>query len=236
MQIVLSTKPTSWTTTVKATIDRLGALFGIVLLAPLWICIALAIAVTMGRPVLFIQNRVGKDEKIFRMFKFRTMREPPPSPPGEGITDLARTRSDAERITRLGRWLRRSSLDELPQLLNVLRGEMSLVGPRPQLAAYLPRYTPAQRQRHAVRPGMTGLAQVCGRNLLTWERKFELDVEYVHNWSLRGDLWLLLRTVSVVVSGKGVEAAGSVTPTEFRGTLDRVAVRATSDALDRQAA
>lgn len=239
MQIALSSKSksTPWPSHLKMFIDRVGAAVGIVLLAPLWGLIVLAIWVTMGRPIFFIQDRVGKDEQIFRMFKFRTMREPEGSKPGEAVTDIARGRTDAERITRLGRWLRRTSLDELPQLINVLRGEMSLVGPRPQLAEYLPRYTEAQRERHAMLPGMTGLAQVSGRNSLSWERKFELDVEYVRTWTLRRDLVLLVQTVSVVVSGEGVEAKGSVTPREFRGTLDRAtAGRGGAERFDRQAA
>jgi lipopolysaccharide/colanic/teichoic acid biosynthesis glycosyltransferase len=144
----------------------------------------------------------------FELVKFRTMRE------SGGLHGL----SDAARMTRLGRILRRTSLDELPTLWNVLRGDMSLVGPRPLLMAYLERYTPEQRRRHEVRPGVTGLAQVRGRNALTWEQKFAADVEYVENAGLRLDLRILVATVSRVLTGDGISAPGEATMTEFTGS------------------
>lgn len=171
--------------------------------------IAAAVRVTMGAPVLFRQERPGRDEVPFTMLKFRTMRDPRP-----GEDALA---TDAERLTRLGRWLRRTSMDELPELWNVLRGDLSLVGPRPLLMAYLPRYSPEQRRRHEVKPGLTGPAQVEGRNNLTWEQQFELDVWYVDHRSFLVDLKLLARTVKVVLSGAGVSQEGHATRGEFQG-------------------
>ncbi|MEE9381937.1 MAG: sugar transferase [Nannocystaceae bacterium] len=210
----------NWTRITKCAIDRSGAFAGIVLLAPMWLVVVLLIRVTMGRPVFFLQDRVGKNDRIFKMWKFRTMREPSRGSGDTRVTDIQRGKSDALRITGVGGLLRRTSLDELPQLLNVLQGDMSLVGPRPQLAAYLERYSPRQRRRHEMRPGITGLAQVRGRNTLSWEQKFEYDVQYIDRWSLRLDARLLVETVVVVATGAGVEASRSVTPTEFRGILD----------------
>ena len=171
--------------------------------------LAVALRLTMGAPVLFRQERPGRDEVVFTLLKFRTMRDPRP-----GEDALA---TDAERLTGLGRWLRRTSLDELPTLWNVLRGDMSLVGPRPLLVAYLDRYTPEQRRRHEVKPGVTGLAQVEGRNDLSWDEQFRLDVWYVDHRSLRLDLSILARTVTAVFSGRGVSQQGRATRDEFLG-------------------
>ena len=151
--------------------------------------IAIAVRVSLGSPVLFCQGRPGRDEVPFTLWKFRTMRDPRP-----GEDALA---TDAERLTGLGRWLRRTSLDELPTLWNVLRGDLSLVGPRPLLMTYLPRYSTEQRRRHEVKPGLTGLAQVEGRNHLTWEEQFSLDVWYVDHRSFSLDLRSLGRTLRV---------------------------------------
>lgn len=171
--------------------------------------LAVAIRVTMGAPVLFRQERPGRDEVPFTLLKFRTMRDPRP--------DEDALATDAVRLTGLGRWLRRTSLDELPTLWNVLRGDMSLVGPRPLLMAYLDRYSPEQRRRHEVKPGVTGLAQVEGRNELSWAEQFRLDVWYVDHRSLRLDLSILARTVTAVLSGKGVSQEGRATRDEFLG-------------------
>lgn len=160
-------------------------------------------------PVLFRQERPGLHGEPFEMVKFRTMLAPDPA---RGLVD------DADRLTRLGRVLRATSLDELPSLWNIVRGDMSLVGPRPLLMRYLPRYSPEQARRHDVRPGLTGLAQVSGRNALTWERKFELDVEYVEHHTLRGDLRILLATVAKVLRRDGIAAEDSVTMPEFMGS------------------
>jgi sugar transferase EpsL len=164
--------------------------------------LALAVRVTMGAPVLFRQVRPGLGGRPFTILKFRTMRD------GDA--------PDAERITRLGRFLRETSLDELPELLNVLRGDMSLVGPRPLLVEYLDRYTPDQARRHEVRPGLTGLAQVSGRNATTWEERFALDLEYVDSRSLALDLRIIGRTVRAVVAREGITAEGHATMPEFQ--------------------
>ena len=178
----------------------------IVLLAPVWLPVAAVVAllvwVNLGRPVLFAQDRAGLMGKPFTLHKFRTMRE------GDG--------SDAERLTRFGRFLRATSLDELPELWNVLKGEMSLVGPRPLPVRYLPRYTPEENRRHEVLPGITGWAQVHGRNALDWETKFRYDVDYVDNRSFGLDLRILAMTFLQVICPRGISHAGEATMGEFR--------------------
>ena len=164
----------------------------LVCLAPLMVMVAAAVRLAIGSPVLFCQERIGYQGRCFRLLKFRTM---------TGARDAdGRLLPDAERLTRLGRWLRRSSLDELPQLLNILKGELSLVGPRPLLVRYLPRYTPRQRARHLVRPGLTGWAQVHGRTRVDWDERFEQDLWYLEHCSLRLDLAILWRTAIDLVS------------------------------------
>ena len=176
---------------------------------PVQAVVALAIRARLGRPVLFRQVRPGLHGEPFTMVKFRTMRDVDPR---RGLV------SDEERITPLGSALRALSLDELPTLVHVVRGEMSLVGPRPLLVEYLDRYSAHEARRHEVRPGLTGLAQVNGRNATTWERRLALDVEYVDTHTLRGDLRILLRTVSTVLSRRGVSAPDTVSMPTFRGT------------------
>lgn len=192
----------------KRGIDVVGALVLLVVTSPILLVAALAIRRTMGSPVLFRQARTGLGGWTFTLLKLRTMTN-------AGAGDLSR---DAQRLTPLGRFLRTTSVDELPQLWNVLRGDMSLVGPRPLLPSYLPRYSPAQARRHEVPPGLTGLAQVNGRNALSWEEKFALDVRYVNTWSLALDLAILWQTVVTLVRGRGVSADGHVTMPEFLGT------------------
>ncbi|MGN0854487.1 MAG: sugar transferase [Kiritimatiellia bacterium] len=187
----------------KRTFDILLTLLAAPLWIPLALLVALAVRATMGAPVLFIQERAGRGGRPFRFRKFRTMRG------GSG--------TDAERTTRLGHFLRQSSLDELPQLLHVLSGRMSLVGPRPLPVAYLPRYSAEQARRHEVRPGITGWAQVNGRNALSWEEKFRLDVWYVDNRTLLLDLRILWRTVFKTARREGVNHAEGETMPEFRG-------------------
>jgi sugar transferase EpsL len=194
----------------KRAIDVVGAGIGLTAAAPVMAAVALAVANDLGRPVLFRQPRAGKDGALFTLWKFRTMRD---AVDGEG-----RPRPDGERLTALGRWLRAASLDELPQLLNVLRGEMSLVGPRPLLPRYLPRYSPEQARRHLVKPGITGWAQIHGRNALSWEEKFALDVWYVDHWSLWLDVQILWATVAKVVARSGISSVGEATMQEFWGT------------------
>ncbi|MEV4133951.1 sugar transferase [Dactylosporangium sp. NPDC049742] len=188
-------------------LDLAGAAAATVVLAPVLAATAVFVRCTMGSPVLFRQERTGLHGRPFTFVKFRTMR---PSPRGFDPG------SDAERLTAAGRFLRATSLDELPALWNVLRGDMSLVGPRPLPVAYLGRYTEQEAHRHDVRPGITGLAQVLGRNNLTWEQKFAHDLHYVRARSLRMDLRILAATVRTVVRRDGVTAAGSATNHELR--------------------
>lgn len=194
----------------KRALDVAVAAFGLVVLSPLFLAAAVAILVTMGPPVFFRQTRPGRDARPFRLVKFRTMREAR-SPDGAPLPD-------AERLTGLGRLLRRTSIDEIPQLWNVLKGDMSLVGPRPLLPEYLPLYTSEQARRHAMRPGMTGLTQVSGRNALLWEDRLRLDVWYVDHHTLGGDLAILARTLGKVVRMEGVAQEGTETTEPFRGT------------------
>ena len=193
----------------KRALDIGVAAAGLIVAAPLMVGVAGLVHRKLGSPVLFRQVRIGLDEKPFTLLKFRTMREPGP--------DEQRLDSDAERMTALGRVLRSTSLDELPTLLNVLAGDMSLVGPRPLLPEYLGRYTPTQRRRHWVKPGITGWAVLHGRNALSWERKFELDVWYVEHWSLRLDLQILAGTLLSVLRREGVSHEGHVTMPQFQG-------------------
>ena len=193
----------------KRTLDLVIASFLIVVTLPVQAIVALMVRINMGSPVLFRQERPGRDGRVFTITKFRTMTE-------AGTTD--RLGSDAERLTRLGRFLRSSSLDELPTQLNVVHGDMSLVGPRPLLVSYLDHYTSQQARRHEVRPGITGLAQVSGRNQLTWAEKFKLDVEYVDRRSLFLDIRILIRTLSIVVRRTGIRHDGHATMDTFTGT------------------
>ncbi|WP_269458418.1 sugar transferase [Micromonospora coriariae] len=194
---------------VKRIFDATLAAVLLVLLTPLLVVVAVLVMVGLGRPVLFRQCRAGLHGRPFEVVKFRTMR-----PPNHGRSLV----SDGDRLTPLGRWLRATSLDELPTLWNVLRGDMSLVGPRPLLPEYLGRYSASQARRHEVRPGVTGLAQVRGRNSLSWEEKLDLDVQYVDTRNFRLDLSILVATVRTVLRREGINAAGSVTAPEFRGT------------------
>lgn len=193
----------------KRLLDIVLASLGLVLLAPVMLGITWKLRRTIGAPVLFRQVRPGLAGKPFEMIKFRTMRDLSDSE-GQPLPD-------SERITPIGTFLRSSSLDELPELWNVLKGEMSLVGPRPLLMEYLPLYSPQQYRRHEVRPGVTGWAQVNGRNALSWEEKFALDVWYVDNRSLWLDLRILFMTVKKVIGRDGISAQGEVTMPKFRG-------------------
>lgn len=194
---------------VKRLLDAVVAGVALVVTAPLQGFLGVMIRWRLGAPVFFRQPRPGKDGEIFILVKFRTMREPDQ---GCGLI------TDEDRLTRFGQFLRSTSLDELPTLWNVLRGSMSLVGPRPLLVQYLDRYTADQARRHEVRPGVTGLAQVSGRNALTWEAKFANDVDYVDRRSLRLDLAILARTVGRVMRRDGVNSDGVATMPEFQGS------------------
>ncbi len=192
---------------VKRGLDLTVSAVGLVLSAPVQLVTAGIVLAADGRPVLFRQERPGKDGVVFELVKVRTMRHP----------DATHV-TDADRLTTGGRFLRSTSLDELPTLWNVLKGDMSLVGPRPLLVEYLPRYSPQQARRHEVRPGVTGLAQVSGRNGLSWEDKFALDVEYVDERSLQLDISILVRTVRSVLRRQGISGQGEATMSVFVGS------------------
>ncbi|TCL34664.1 lipopolysaccharide/colanic/teichoic acid biosynthesis glycosyltransferase [Azotobacter chroococcum] len=194
----------------KRLFDLLVATTALLLLAPLLLVLAWLVRRRIGTPVLFRQLRPGLHGRPFELLKFRSMRE--------ALDERGRPLPDAERLTPFGRFLRASSLDELPELWNVLRGDMSLVGPRPLLMEYLPLYTPEQARRHAVRPGITGWAQVNGRNALSWEEKFRLDVWYVDHRSFRLDLRILLLTLKRVLAREGINAEGEATMARFTGS------------------
>ncbi len=194
---------------VKRSFDVIAAGAGLAVLAPVLGAVAVAVRIKHGAPVLFEQERIGRDDIPFRIRKFRTMTNERDAR-GELLPDH-------QRMTKLGAFLRETSLDELPELLNVLRGEMSLIGPRPLLPEYLPLYSSEQRRRHAVRPGLTGLAAVNGRNQTSWQQRLRLDVEYVDNMGPKLDLEILLRTVRLVVSREGVNESSDTTMPRFRG-------------------
>ena len=191
----------------KRIFDVLGASAALIVTTPVQLVVSVVVRRRMGPPVLFRQERPGLGGRSFMLLKFRTMLD--------DRGDSGVLRPDGERLTPLGIRLRSSSVDELPELWNVVRGDMSLVGPRPLLMKYLPRYSPEQARRHDVRPGITGWAQVNGRNELTWEQKFEMDCWYVENLSMRLDLGILRRTIAAVFSGRGVTADGHATTPEF---------------------
>ncbi len=196
----------------KRVLDVAVALLGLVVSAPLLLFVAVVVRVGLGTPVLFRQPRPGLGGRPFVILKFRTMTD--------ARDDAGRLRPDVERLTGLGRFLRSTSMDEMPELWNVLRGDMSLVGPRPLLMAYLERFTPEQARRHEVRPGITGWAQVNGRNALTWEDKFRLDAWYVDNVAFLLDLRILALTAWRVLARHGISADGEATMPEFTGTGD----------------
>jgi sugar transferase EpsL len=196
---------------VKRVFDLALSVPGLLVITPVLLLTAVAVRLRMGSPILFRQCRPGLHGRPFTLLKFRTMTD--------AAEEQARALPDEERLTPLGRLLRRTSLDELPEVINVVRGDMSLVGPRPLLMKYLDRYTREQMRRHEVRPGITGWAQVNGRNALTWEEKFELDLWYVDNQSLWLDMKILWMTVAQVIGGRGVSARGHATMPEFTGGL-----------------
>ena len=193
----------------KRIVDILGSIFGLVFLSPVFVITSLLVYFKLGRPIFFVQERVGKDNKVFKMIKFRSMKDIK-NKFGE---DLA----DEERLTPFGKKLRSLSIDELPELINVLKGDMSLVGPRPLLVDYLELYSKEQIRRHEMRPGITGLAQVNGRNSISWNEKFKLDVKYIDNYSLILDIKILFMTVFKVIKKDGISQEGKVTVENFTG-------------------
>ncbi|WP_163193868.1 sugar transferase [Clostridium thermarum] len=193
----------------KRCLDIALSLIGIIILLPVLIIVGTMVFFNLGKPILFVQERVGKGNKIFKMYKFRTMLEK-----RDKKGDLL---SDEERLTSFGRVLRSTSLDELPELINVLKGDMSLVGPRPLLVEYLPIYNERQRKRHEVLPGITGWAQINGRNSISWANKLELDVWYVEHWSLWLDIKILFKTIYKVFKRAGISQVNNVTVEKFNG-------------------
>ena len=202
-----------WKIVMKRLIDVVAASFGLLVLSPVLLFLAWRIRRVMGSPILFRQTRPGKDGKPFKMIKFRTMKDAH-GPDGTPLLD-------ADRITSLGSKLRSSSLDELPELWNVVKGDMSLVGPRPLLMEYMPLYSAHQARRHEVRPGVTGWAQINGRNAISWPEKFKLDIWYVDNHSLWLDLKIIVLTVKKVLKRDDISAAGEATMPRFEGAPER---------------
>lgn len=193
----------------KQILDLIIVAPAIIILSPLIISIAIALYFKIGSPVIFKQLRPGLNGKPFTIYKFRTM--------NDKCDNNGCLLNDTERLTPFGEWLRSTSLDELPELFNVLKGDMTIVGPRPLLMQYLNRYTPEQARRHEVKPGLTGWAQVNGRNAISWEEKFKLDVWYVDNWSLWLDLKIIVMTIWKILKREGINQEGQVTMEEFKG-------------------
>lgn len=202
---------------IKRLLDILMSGCALVVLSPVLLIVAILVRTKLGSPVIFCQERPGKDEKIFRMYKFRSMTD-------ERDED-GNLLPDEVRLTKFGRLLRSTSLDELPELWNIFKGDMSVVGPRPLLVKYLPLYNEEQHHRHDVRPGLTGLAQVSGRNAITWEEKFAHDIQYVENISLFLDLQIVILTVKKVLKHEGITSDSSATMEEFKGTEREYSVR-----------
>lgn len=195
---------------IKRLLDFILSLFAIIILSPVLLIVALLVRIKLGAPVIFKQKRPGLNEKIFTLYKFRTMTD--------AKDEQGNLLPDEIRLTKFGKLLRSTSLDELPELFNILKGDMSIVGPRPLLVRYLPLYNEHQKHRHDVRPGFTGYAQCNGRNAISWEEKFDLDVYYTKHVSLLLDIKIILKTVKVVLFREGISSETSVTMEEFRGS------------------
>jgi sugar transferase EpsL len=208
----MPTRQRGWRFSIKRVFDGSAALCGLIVLSPLFVAVGVLVCLSMGRPILFRQHRPGRFARPFMLLKFRTM-----SDRRDASWKLL---PDADRLTTVGRLLRATSLDELPQLWNVLCGDLSLVGPRPLLMQYLPRYSPDQARRHDAMPGITGWAQMNGRNALSWEDKFLLDVWYVENWNFVLDLRILTKTLWRVLKRDGISSQGHSTMPEFMGNLN----------------
>ena len=195
----------------KRPMDFLLSFLALIFLSPILLFLAILVRLKLGTPVIFKQERPGRNEKSFYLYKFRTMTDKK--------DNLGNLLSDEQRLTKFGRVLRSTSLDELPGLINILKGDLSIVGPRPLLVKYLPLYNENQKRRHEVRPGLTGLAQVNGRNAITWEKKFDYDIKYVTNITFLGDLLIILKTIKKVLIREGVTSVTSQTMEEFKGNI-----------------
>lgn len=196
---------------IKRPMDFILSLIAIIVLSPVFLIIAILVRINLGSPVIFKQKRPGLNEKIFIMYKFRTMTDE--------RDENGQLLPDSERLTKFGKILRSTSLDELPELINILKGDMSIVGPRPLLVEYLPLYNDFQRRRHDVRPGLTGLAQVNGRNSISWEEKFKLDVQYVDNVSFLLDMKIILLTLKKTIKREGITFNNGSTSNKFTGNV-----------------
>lgn len=194
---------------IKRLLDLILSVIAIIILSPIFLIVSILILIKLGKPIFFVQPRVGKDNKIFNMIKFRTMKNTVDKK-GELLTD-------SERLTSFGRKLRSLSIDELPEIINIIKGDMSIVGPRPLLVEYLPLYSKEQIKRHDVLPGLTGYAQINGRNSISWKEKFKLDVWYVENWSLLLDIKIFFMTIFKVLKREGISQEGSATMEKFNG-------------------
>ena len=194
---------------IKRMLDFILSLIALIVLSPLMIIIGILVRIKLGRPVIFKQKRPGKDEKIFTLYKFRTMTDEK--------DEQGNLLADEKRLTKFGMFLRSTSLDELPELWNILKGEMAIVGPRPLLVEYLPLYNEEQKHRHDIKPGLTGLAQISGRNAIQWEEKFKEDIEYVNNITFIQDTKIILKTFIKVFKKDGINQEGNATIRKFEG-------------------
>ncbi|WP_285889737.1 sugar transferase [Neobacillus niacini] len=207
---MVNSKGGIYRTLLKRSMDLILSLVAIIVLSPVILIVAILVRVNLGSPILFKQERPGLNEKIFMMYKFRTMTD--------ARDEKGSLLPDSIRLTRFGKFLRSTSLDELPELINILKGDMSIIGPRPLLVQYLPLYNEHQKRRHEVRPGLSGLAQVSGRNAISWEEKFDLDIEYVENVSFIEDWKIILLTIKKVVVREGINSETAATMEYFNGS------------------
>jgi len=196
----------SW---LKRNFDIVGSLIGLVILSPLFLVVSLLVKYNLGAPILFFQPRPGLNEKVFYILKFRTMRN--------DFDEYGNLLPDNKRLTKFGSFLRSTSIDELPSLINILKGDMSIVGPRPLLVKYLPLYNNRQKKRHIVRPGLTGLSQINGRNKISWEQRFDYDLEYIKNINFLSDIIIIFKTIFKVVYRKNINSDKDITMEEFKG-------------------
>ena len=196
---------------IKRFLDFILSLIALIILSPVFLIIAILVRIKLGSPVIFKQQRPGKNEKIFTLYKFRTMTDKK--------DENGNLLPDSERLTKFGKVLRSTSLDELPELINIIKGDMSIIGPRPLLVEYLPLYSGEQKHRHDVRPGLTGLAQINGRNSLSWEEKFKDDITYINNITFVNDVKIFFKTIIKVFKREGIVQDGNVTMDKFKGTI-----------------